>query len=578
MSNTNRTHLVVPLCMILFAAGAMPLFAVTIKKNSGEPEKAETSQVIRKLPDEPEEPETSQVIRKLPDEPEEPETSQVIRKLPDEPEEPETSQVIRKLPEDEEIVPEAAEETAEAEEKSRPKTEAEAIKEITTRLDKMIYPYKPLQRNREPLLNRALSDEVIPTWRLIYVKDFDKPESAAQTAVSSDDDADLKEDFAAITLIPVKSIRLSNALRLSTIGRPQEPTLQPLFFTKYGIMWRKLQTQYENFTLYLGATENFHVFASANISVIYTLFRYVDMKDGTDLISLLVDCLDIEDEDFFTNRFALVHLKEFGDASIPALQRAIRRVAASGETPIQQFLGLTNIATPKALELLNEAADSKDARIRDAAFTAMIGMPSVYKELKHAYVRMVETREKIWPGFAACDILGCAKELSPYLDAYYARPKSVAEFETVARARWLLKDPKLNLVHTKALNEITIASIRSGEIADSPLYRNVQETDASRNARLQVEDEKRIASAKEAILKAPQTDLSVAAGIELAMFLTKDKRVSTQYIARVNRVGIDILRALPRQETLRYMDALIRYNESIPEAEKLADIKARIGK
>jgi len=208
----------------------------------------------------------------------------------------------------------------------------------------------------------------------------------------------------------------------------------------------------------------------------------------------------------------------------------------------------------------------------------MIGMPTVVRELKHSYVRMVESREKIWPGFAACDLLDCAKELSPLLDAYYAKPRSVAEFETVARARWMLKDPGLDLIHNRALNEITIASVRSGEIANSPLYRNVQETDASRNARLKVEDEKRIASAKEAILKAPQTDLSVCAGIELVMFTTKDKRVSTQYISRVNSVGIDILRALPRQEVFHYLDAMIRYNESVPEAEKLSDIRARVGK
>ena len=497
-----------------------------------------------------------------------------IRKLPDEPEEP--AGVIKKLPDEPEKASAEAEKDAKTEEKKPAKTEAEAIREITERLDRMIVPYKPLQRSREPILNRDLSDEVVPSWRLIYVKNFDKP--GGQGVMTADDDEDLKEDFAAITLIPVKSIRLSNALKLSAVGKPQEAILQPLFFTKYGIMWRKLQTQYENFTLYLGATEDFHVFASANISVIYTLFRNVNIKGGTDLISLLVDCLDIEDEEYFTNRFALVHLSEFGDASIPALQRAIKRIAAAGQAPIQQFLGLTNIATPKALELINEAADSKDAQIRDAAFTALIGMPSVNKDLKHAYVRMVETREKVWAGFAACDILGCAKELSPYLDAYYARPRSVAEFETVARARWLLKDPNLNLVHTRALNEITIASIRGGEIANSPQYRNVQETDASRNARLQVEDEKRIASAKEAILKAPQTDLSVCAGIELVMFTTKDKRVSSQYISRVNKVGIDILRALPRQETLRYLDALIRYNDSVPEAEKLSDIRARIGK
>ena len=498
-----------------------------------------------------------------------------IQKLPDE-EPEESSSVIKKLPHETETTSAADDTSAGKEGKKPARTEAEAIREMTARLDKTLVPYKPLQRNQEPLLNRDLSEEVIPTWRLIYVKNFDKPEGAG--VQDATDDEDVKEDFAAITLIPVKSIRLSNALKLSMVGKPPEPILQPLFFTKYGIMWRKLQTQYETFTLYLGATEDFHVFASANISVIYTLFRNIDMKGGTDLISLLVDCLDIEDEEFFTNRFALVHLSEFGDASIPALQRAIKRVASSGATPIQQFIALTNIATPKALEILSEAVDSKDDQIRDAAFTALIGMSSVVKELKHAYVRMVASRERIWPGFAACDILGCAKELSPYLDAYYARPKSVAEFEVVARARWLLKDPNLNLVHTRALNEITIASIRSGEIANSPQYRNVQETDATRNARLQVEDEKRIASAKEAILKAPQTDLSVAAGIELAMFQTKDKRVSAQYIARVNKAGIDILRALPRQETFRYLDALIRYNDSIPEAEKLSDIRSRVGK
>ena len=531
MPDFIRIRLIVPICLILSAASGILLYAAP----------------IRKLPD-------------------------------DEPEEP--APVVKKLPEEPEVKVSASDAAAKDKEKPKEKTQAEAVKEITERLDRMIYPYRPLQRSQEPLLNRSISDEVIPTWRLIYVKDFDKPQGTDGTAAASQavTDDDVKEDFAAVTLIPVKAVRLSNMLRLSAVGKPPEPILQPLFFTKYGIMWRKLQTQYENFTLYLGATQDFHVFVSANISVIYTLFRYVDMKDGTDLISLLVDCLDIEDEDYFTNRFALVHLSEFGDASIPALQRAIKRVAASGVPPIQQFLGLTNIATPKAIEILNDASDSEDADIRKACFTALIGMPSVNKDLKHAYVRMVETRENVWPGFAACDILGCAKELAPLLDAYYARPKSVAEFETVARARWLLKDPKLNLVHTKALNEITIASIRSGEIANSPQYRNVQETDASRNARLQVEDEKRIASAKEAILKAPQTDLSVAAGIELAMFLTKDKRVSTQYIARVNRVGIDILRALPRQETMRYLDALIRYNESIPEAEKLADIRARVGR
>ena len=239
MPDFIRICLIVPLCLILSAASGILLHAAPIQK----------------LPD---------------DDPEE--SASVIKKLPDE--QPETVS--------------ASDEPVKTAEKPKEKTPAEAIKEITERLDRMIYPYRPLQRSQEPLLNRSISDEVIPTWRLIYVKEFDKPQGTDAAASAPVTDDAVKEDFAAITLIPVKAVRLSNMLRLSAIGKPAEPILQPLFFTKYGIMWRKLQTQYETFTLYLGATEDFHVFVSANISVIYTLFRYVDMKDGTDLISLLV--------------------------------------------------------------------------------------------------------------------------------------------------------------------------------------------------------------------------------------------------------------------------------------------------
>ena len=146
-----------------------------------------------------------------------------IKKLPDEPEE---SAVEKSSGKEQEKASAEAEESTKPAEAKPAKTEDETIKEITERLDRMIYPYKPLQRTREPILNRDLSDEVVPSWRLIYVKPFDKPQdeagtgtSAATAPVAEDDDEDLKEDFAAITLIPVKSIRLSNALKLGTVER-----------------------------------------------------------------------------------------------------------------------------------------------------------------------------------------------------------------------------------------------------------------------------------------------------------------------------------------------------------------------
>ena len=117
MPDFIRIRLIVSLCLILSAVSGILLHAAP----------------IRKLPD---------------DEPEAP--ASVIRKLPDEPEKGS-----------------ASEKDAKTSEKPKEKTQAEAIREITERLDRMIYPYRPLQRSQEPLLNRSISDEVIPTWRLI---------------------------------------------------------------------------------------------------------------------------------------------------------------------------------------------------------------------------------------------------------------------------------------------------------------------------------------------------------------------------------------------------------------------------
>ena len=152
MSHMLRIHLLLPLFAVLFAVSGVLLHAAPIQK----------------LPD---------------DEPEE--SSPVVKKLPDEPEESVS----------------AAEKDAENAGRPAGKTEAEAIREMTERLDKVIVPYKPLQRSREPLLNHDLSDEVIPTWRLIYVKNFDKPQGAGVQEAADGGDEDLAVKGTVLTTI-----------------------------------------------------------------------------------------------------------------------------------------------------------------------------------------------------------------------------------------------------------------------------------------------------------------------------------------------------------------------------------------
>lgn len=463
------------------------------------------------------------------------------------------------------------------------------VEAVKSRLDKVLVPYKLQSSEREPIDNEQLSENEILSWRLVYAKNFNKEDSDTEMLSDTEEEVDdgtgnltietvqPKQTFATITLIPSGALDLEKALLLRRELVPDDKILKEVIFVKYGITWSKYPCQYERLTYYLGTDDYFHYFASADISIIYTLFRALDMKDGADLNQLLIDNLSIEDENLFTKRFCIAKLGQFQDPVIPALVRAIKRIVAAEEYVIPHFLALLEMKTPKAFSIVCEAAVSKNDYLRKSAFSAILQLEQGIADLYPVYYEMIKSRDYITYGSMAFLQLGFADRLMPLIQNILDTPNSVQQFEEATRIKWLIQDRSIKTIHKAAYDDIVLSLIRSGEIKDSPQFIDMNESKASRELRLAEEDEERIADTKKKIINAKEVDLSIITAIELAFFYTADKRVSRDYINRVNNAGISLLKQLPRAEVTRILTLLTRYNTSEEEAAKLKDIRSKVG-
>jgi len=463
------------------------------------------------------------------------------------------------------------------------------VETVAERLQKVLNPYKLTSKTSEFIFNPDLSDSDILSWRMVFSKPYNKPSS--DTELMEDQETESENEAgeivtelkkapvsnATVTLIPTGALDLEKALLLRRESIPTDKVLRELIFMKYGITWSKFPCQYERITTYLGTDKYFHYFASADISVIYILFRAMDMKDGADLTQLMIDNLMIEDENLFTKRFCITQLAKFNDPAIPQLVKAIKRMVTAEEYPIAQFLALAMMHTPQSFMIVNEAATSKNSYLRKAAFSAVQQLENGAVELLPTYDCMISSREAITFGSNAFLSMEIAENIEPLIDEILAQPHSVQEFQEATAIKWQIKSPGLKTPHKTAFSDITLSLIRSGEIANSGQFIDVNESKEAREQRLHKLDEERIADSKKRIIQAKQVDISVLTALEMAFFYSADKRVSRDYITRLNNVGISILKELPAKETKDILNRLIKYNTSKEETAKLIDIRAKAG-
>ena len=155
------------------------------------------------------------------------------------------------------------------------------------------------------------------------------------------------------------------------------------------------------------------------------------------------------------------------------------------------------------------------------------------------------------------------------------KPKSFLDYHVAVVRLFEIRNPGVRTIHANAVEQIKMLLVRNGEVPGSVQIVNFNESDMARELRLRPEDLKRVEPFENAIIQAKETDLSIMAGLLLAMFNSNVRMVKDSYIERVNLSGERILKALPKEEVTVVLKNLLKYDLNEDERRRLERIRIR---
>lgn len=383
------------------------------------------------------------------------------------------------------------------------------------------------------------------------------PVRLLMTGAKKSETAKLKPEYIDVLIVPAGktspfALNTALSLREEKVGKGDEN----LFFHQYGFAWRRLTCGLKRFTEYLGRDAHYYYFASSNLPALLKLREGLKLNGGFDEPSALASALRVRDAGDVTAETASLQLPKYGNDALPYLMREIRETTALDEPVYPHFRVLVRIATPEALQVVNRFAASDDRKILLPLYDAIMSARLADPALEPCYFSMIRNQIGLPYVIDAYEKMNRKKNLEPALRAVMLQAYSYDNYALAALTLIKWRDPNRKTVHASAEKDIRLLLIRGGEAPDSVQYLNPNEAAATRERRLSAEDEKRIKPTLDLLAAAPERELTVLTGLNLALSSTRQVRVSPQYIARLRRTGIRILKMHPEERGK--IDALLR--------------------
>lgn len=462
---------------------------------------------------------------------------------------------------------------APAPQKKAPRPRIISSEYIVQILEDGLKPYKKHDIQIDVVEDPLIVRKPLPVCHIIFVRDHSwkekiqpKENKAMQQAPGNQPKPTVRtrkgREYADIVIIPKdSSYELKNALRFAGEEKAVSGPLETIVYKQFGLTWRRSQSPYNQYTLYLGEDDNNLYFGSANLSVLIWFRRTFSLRNGIPASTeVLADAFNTRDHEDFTSHYAIVELSKYGNKALPDLKRSVADALELDAPPYSHFLCMKIIGTPESDQLLNEYARSNDPVLLTGLFQAFADFNAINIRQKPLFIRMVETRLAPAVAMHAGTILGFAKDLLPYFREYVAKPYRVEDYMMGVRAVFILQNPAARTPHEDAVRQIKDMLLRSGEVAGTLTVYDMNESTRVREDRLSQQDAQRIKPYTDAIVNSPYTDLSVLSALDLAMFTpAKEDGFAPSYVRRVRRAGADLLQRLPQAKVKSAFRSLLHY-------------------
>jgi len=288
-------------------------------------------------------------------------------------------------------------------------------------------------------------------------------------------------------------------------------------------------------TVHCGRGMGLDWYANATIYDQELLRDHLKLAGGDDRLALLTESLLVDDKGTSTGTSCVHLLARAGDRAIPYIKKAV----AKQENGVKAVYALAFIQTPAATEYL-QSLYASDAT-RNAAVDALIHEP-LRESAKDQYLDMLRRRLRVFEPMQAC-VRFQWKDALPLISEVYLRPQSFGEFERSFEAKRHLEDRPVAEEIRKARQDFSSSASR-----------------------------KEYDRFKEVLLNSTDSESAIVVAIDLAMRGGKipDGR------ERVNRLGRDILRQLPRKQVEEVISLLVHSFEAMPSMRPTAKTLSEI--
>lgn len=343
------------------------------------------------------------------------------------------------------------------------------------------------------------------------------------------------------------------------------------------LRWKVAPGEVRKVIAYLGESPEYFWFGQSDILTLHWIRKHIGLGGSASaLAEVVAESLNVEDENGFSRKSAMLILPSYGNAAIPFLRRAIGTALAEREPIGPHLLVMKKIGTPEAAAELIRSLHSGSPEAYAALTDAMPGPPYL-KEAKEIYFALASRHDALPAAIEAAIQFHWEAELLPVLKKLARRPNSFQEYMILRTTIDQFENKRTDSPELAAMEQIKILLMRSGDLPGSPRILSLSDKALEVKRKLDQEDQRRIQPFEDQLAKSKNTDMAVLAGLILCMM---DREVnaplSKDYRLRVRDAGMRILRRLDNRAVQNALRSLKENAESEDESNYFGSLLVRL--
>ena len=300
------------------------------------------------------------------------------------------------------------------------------------------------------------------------------------------------------------------------------------------------------YSMFLGKGFGYDWFVKGDLGVLSGLKRELGLFGGDDMDLKMSFALNDIDFELYTSRVAVEYFRGTGSSAVPLIRHAASDWVAKNKTPpVQHMIALKLTGSHEGVKALKEYAASTDLAAAHQAIRLLLMAP--YMAEDDFYRKVLPVPEY------TVNVIGIFRErkklalIVPRLKRLAQEPRSFDQYVAVLGALWEYEHRKnfKRIPVFDAVNDILMLSMRMGDTSETMQYVSLDEVKPGEKGKMDQKERARIEPALEVLKRSSEKELVLAGALRLASF-TAGGPVSKEYAARIRRVGMEILRSLPR--------------------------------